>query len=50
MSTLPIPPEWIAILERRRRFNTSGQDGSDFELWSKYHSTTLEPEQMELFA
>ena len=41
--------EWDALLERRRKFNTSGQDGSDFAEWCKFRNAIPEPTQMELF-
>lgn len=41
--------EWDALLARRRKFNTSGQDGSDFAVWLKFRSSTSEPVQMDMF-
>ncbi len=42
--------EWNALLASRRKFNTSGQDGSDFAEWCKFRNAIPEPTQMELFA
>jgi len=42
--------EWLELLARRRKHNTSGQDGSDFAVWLQYRGSPKEPEQMELFA
>lgn len=42
--------EWNELLARRRKHNTSGQDGSDFSAWAKFRGATREPVQMELFA
>lgn len=42
--------EWEALLERRRRFNASGQDGSDFEQWKQSRGIETGPRQLELFA
>lgn len=42
--------EWEALLERRRRHNNSGQDGSDFEQWKKSRGLKEVPQQLELFA
>ena len=42
--------EWDALPDRRRKFNASGQDGSDFAAWAKFRCAVLAPLQMELFA
>ena len=42
--------EWEALLARRRKHNSSGQDGRDFALWAQAHGVTQEPVQLELFA
>ncbi len=42
-------PEWNAIIARRRRFGTSGQDGRDFALWLRSRDEPVEPQQLELF-
>ena len=42
--------QWEALLARRRKFNTSGQDGGDFAAWVKFRGAVLAPVQMELFA
>lgn len=42
--------EWDALLERRRRHNTSGQDGSDFQQWKNSRGIEAGPRQLELFA
>jgi hypothetical protein len=47
---MTIYTEWAAILERRRRFNASGQDGSDFDLWLQSRRASAMPIQLELFA
>ncbi|WP_159106398.1 hypothetical protein [Achromobacter marplatensis] len=41
--------EWEALLERRRRHNSSGQDGSDFEQWKQSRGIQTAPQQLELF-
>ncbi|WP_162730868.1 hypothetical protein [Achromobacter xylosoxidans] len=42
--------EWKALLESRRRHNTSGQDGRDFEQLKKPRGIKEVPQQLELFA
>lgn len=46
----PLLKEWDALLARRRKFNTSRQDGGDFAAWAKFRGAVLAPLQMELFA
>lgn len=41
--------EWKALLDRRRRHNASGQDGSDFEQWKQSRGIQTAPQQLELF-
>ncbi len=41
--------EWEALIERRRRHNSSGQDGSDFEQWKQSRGIKTVPQQLELF-
>lgn len=48
--TTTLIKEFEALLARRRKFNTSGQDGSDFAEWAKFRSAVPAPVQMELFA
>lgn len=48
--TATLLKEWDALLSRRRKFNTSGQDGGDFATWMKFRGVTQMPVQLELFA
>lgn len=41
--------DWEALLESRRRHNTSGQDGRDFEQLKKSRGIKEDPQQLELF-
>lgn len=41
--------EWEALLERRRRHNSSGQDGCDFEQWKTSRGAKEVPHQPEPF-
>lgn len=41
---------WDAIIARRIRCGTSGQDGSDYRLWLKWRGLPVEPVQLELFS
>lgn len=42
--------EWEALLVLRRKFNSSGQDGSDLALWLQHRGAQEQPIQLELFA
>lgn len=42
--------EWGELMARRCKYNTSGQDGSDFATWARFRGAMQEPVQMELFA
>lgn len=49
MITDKLYAEWDAIIALRRRFNTSGQDGCDFDLWLQSRGVSVDSKQLELF-
>lgn len=49
MTTNNLYAEWDAIIARRIRCGTSGQDGNDFATWLKWRGLSDAPQQLELF-
>lgn len=49
MTANKLHADWDAIIARRRRFNTSGQDGCDFAQWLQSQGASAGPHQLELF-